>query len=108
MTRIFDHIDLRVRDLQASAPFYRQLLPLLGFSIRVDIPGWLQFEAPGREATDFFGVTEDPGHANNRTNASHGPWAISRVLNGEANSSSINPVRRATAKNWLACAAVHK
>lgn len=67
MKRILDHIDLRVRDLERAGPFYRQLLPLLGFTVRIDIPGWLQFEAPGREATEFFGVTQDPAHVCNGT-----------------------------------------
>lgn len=67
MARIFDHVDLRVRDMGVAAPFYRQLLPLLGFTVRLEIPDWLQFEAPGREATEFFGVTEDRSHVPNRT-----------------------------------------
>lgn len=76
MVRILDHIDLRVRDLALAAPFYRQLLPLLGFTVRVDVPGWLQFEAPGQEATEFFGVTEDPGHVANGTRIAF--WAGSK------------------------------
>ena len=75
MSRIFDHVDLRVRDLGRAAPFYRQFLPLLGFTVRLDIPSWLQFEAPGREATEFFGVTEDPNHVANRTRIAF--WATS-------------------------------
>jgi len=76
MPRIFDHIDLRVRDLRQAAPFYRQLLPLLGFTVQLDIPGWLQFEAPGPEAVEFFGVTEDPRHVANRTRIAF--WASSK------------------------------
>ena len=76
MSRIFDHVDLRVRDLEQAAPFYRQLLPLLGFTVRLDIPGWLQFEAPGREANEFFGVTEDRQHVANRTRIAF--WASSK------------------------------
>lgn len=76
MARIFDHVDLRVKDMARAAPFYRRLLPLLGFSVRVDIPDWLQFEAPGREATEFFGLTGDPSHVPNRTRIAF--WASSR------------------------------
>ena len=76
MARILDHVDLRVRDMARAAPFYRRLLPLLGFTVRVDIPDWLQFEAPGREATEFFGVTEDPAHVPNRTRIAF--WASSK------------------------------
>ncbi len=67
MTRIFDHVDLRVRSLPEAAPFYLALLPELGFAKRVEIEGWLQFECAGDRASEFFGVTEDPAH---RPNAS--------------------------------------
>lgn len=67
MPRLFDHVDLRVRDLTVAGPFYRQFLPLLGFTVRVDIEGWIQFEAPGPDAAEFFGVTEDKAHQPNRS-----------------------------------------
>ena len=76
MSRILDHIDLRVRDLEQAAPFYRKLLPLLGFTVRVEIPGWLQFEAGGRAASEFLGVTEDRNHVANRTRIAF--WAGSK------------------------------
>lgn len=67
--RRFDHVDLRVADLARAAPFYEALLNALGFTRRVEIEGWLQFEAAGEgpEATEFFGVTEDRAHVPNRT-----------------------------------------
>jgi catechol 2,3-dioxygenase-like lactoylglutathione lyase family enzyme len=76
MPRIFDHVDLRVRSLAESGGFYRALLPLLGFTERVDIENWLQFEAQGSDATEFFGVTEDPAHRPNRSRIAF--WADSR------------------------------
>ncbi len=76
MTRIIDHIDLRVKSMEQAAPFYRAFLPLLGFTARLDIPGWLQFEAPGKEATAFFGLAEDPQHVANRTRIAF--WAASK------------------------------
>lgn|SRR5690606_19932556 len=76
MGRILDHVDLRVRALEEAGPFYRRLLPLLGFTVQVDIPGWLQFEAPGPEASEFFGVTEDPAHVANGTRIAF--WAPTR------------------------------
>ena len=45
MKRHFDHIDLRVPKLADVAAFYETLLPALGFSQRVAVEGWLQFEA---------------------------------------------------------------
>lgn len=77
MGRIFDHIDLRVRRMDDSAPFYRALLPLLGFSVRVEIEGWLQFEAPGPGPTEFFGITEDSEHRPNRNRIAF--WAETKT-----------------------------
>jgi catechol 2,3-dioxygenase-like lactoylglutathione lyase family enzyme len=77
--RIFDHIDLRVRDLSVAGPFYRQLLPLVGFTVAVDIPGWIQFEAPGTEAAEFFGVTEEKAHPPNRSRIAFWADSIHRV-----------------------------
>lgn len=79
MKRIFDHVDLRVRRMEECAPFYRALLPMLGFSVKVEIEGWLQFEAPGRSATEFFGVTEDRGHRPNRTRIAFWAESTARV-----------------------------
>lgn len=74
--RLFDHIDLRVHRMDLCGPFYRQFLPLLGFTDYVDLDGWLQFQAAGTEATEFFGVTEDRGHRPNRSRVAF--WADSR------------------------------
>jgi catechol 2,3-dioxygenase-like lactoylglutathione lyase family enzyme len=65
MKRIFDHVDLRVPDLRRAGSFYRTLLPALGFTVEVAIPGWLQFEAPGSGPTQFFGIIEDRAHRPN-------------------------------------------
>lgn len=76
MGRIFDHVDLRVHRMEDAGPFYCALLPLLGFAVRVKIEGWLQFEAAGTGATEFFGLTEDRGHRPNRTRIAF--WADSK------------------------------
>jgi predicted enzyme related to lactoylglutathione lyase len=65
MKRLFDHIDLRVPRLADGANFYETLLPVLGFTRRVDVEGWLQFEAANDALTEFFGITESPGHVPN-------------------------------------------
>ena len=65
MGRIFDHVDLRVRDLPSCTRFYEAFLPLVGFTQRVSLEGWLQFESVGPGATEFFGVTEDSEHKPN-------------------------------------------
>ena len=79
MSRLFDHVDLRVRSLADAGAFYRSLLPLLGFTLRVDIQGWLQFEAPGPAATEFFGVVEDAGHQPNRNRIAFWAESLQRV-----------------------------
>jgi len=65
MRRRFDHIDLRAPRLADVTAFYEMLLPALGFSRDVRVEGWLQFEAADGEITEFFGVTESPGHVPN-------------------------------------------
>ena len=67
MNRIFDHIDLRVPDLAAAEPFYAMLLPVLGFTRKVDVEGWLQWEASDEAITEFFGITESAAHVANET-----------------------------------------
>ncbi|MET0262441.1 MAG: VOC family protein [Rariglobus sp.] len=75
--RVFDHVDLRVADLAVAAPFYEALLPALGFTRRVEIEGWLQFEAAGEGATEFFGVTQDAEHVANANRIAF--WADSNA-----------------------------
>lgn len=75
MKRHFDHIDLRVPRLADVVPFYETLLPALGFSQKVAVEGWLEFEAPGETATEFFGITESPAHVSNENRIAF--WADS-------------------------------
>ncbi|RBP46273.1 putative lactoylglutathione lyase [Roseimicrobium gellanilyticum] len=67
MPRRFDHIDLRVRNLEEVRAFYDTFLPALGFAHDAQIEGWIQYDAIGEDGTlrDFFGVTESPGHVAN-------------------------------------------
>ena len=75
--RLFDHIDLRVKNRAAAQKFYAQLLPEIGF--RVDKSGkeWALFEADGGKAVDFFGFTEELDHTPNGTRIAF--WAESRT-----------------------------
>lgn len=43
-----------------AVPFYERLLPALGFTRKVDVAGWLQFEAGEDDITEFFGITNPP------------------------------------------------
>ena len=76
MSRRYDHIDLRVRSMAEARSFYQLLLPALGFTRKVGVENWLQFEAEGTGgATEFFGVTESPQHAANEARIAF--WADS-------------------------------
>jgi len=79
MPRIFDHVDLRVKSLAAAAPFYHALLPALGFNVRVEIAGWLQFERSDAQASEFFGVTEDSMHSPNASRIAFWAESTARV-----------------------------
>lgn len=65
MPRRFDHIDLRVPKLADVTEFYGALLPALGFSRRVPVEDWFEFEATGDGVSEFFGITESPKHVPN-------------------------------------------
>ena len=88
MPRQFDHIDLRVRNMAETKPFYDVLLPALGFTHDAKIAGWVQYEAvSGSEAPVFFGLTESR-HIQSRTvreirdcaNKTHGEQIILKHL----------------------------
>ena len=77
MSRRFDHVDLRVRNLAEVRPFYEVLLPAIGFTREASIPGWLTYEAEDSDgATEFFGVTESPSHVANECRVAF--WVDSR------------------------------
>ena len=77
-TRLYDHIDLRVRDMETAKRFYAQVLPALGFTEPGDDNVWFSLYAPGdsEQKPPFFGVTHDPEHRPNGTRISF--WADSR------------------------------
>ena len=76
MPRQFDHIDLRVRNMAETKPFYDVLLPALGFTHDAKIAGWVQYEAvSGSEAPVFFGLTESRRHVANECRVAF--WADS-------------------------------
>ena len=91
--RLFDHIDLRVKNRENAQRFYAQILPAIGF--RVDKSGdqWGLFEAKGNGAVAFFGFTEDADHQPNGNRIAF--WAESR----EAVDKAGEVVRRAGGKN---------
>jgi len=75
MPRLYDHIDLRVPSLRNATPFYEAVIPALGFTRRVDVEDWLQYESSSESAGAFFGVTESPEHVANENRIAF--WAES-------------------------------
>ncbi len=65
-TRLFDHLDLRVRDLKEADAFYRLILPPLGFPTRGATPHCIYFEAAGNHPKpEFIALIEDKNHTPN-------------------------------------------
>jgi len=91
--RLFDHIDLRVKNREEAQRFYAQILPALGF--RADKSGdkWGLFEAEGNVAVDFFGFTEEADHRPNGNRIAF--WAPSR----ESVDKAAEVIRAAGGKN---------
>lgn len=77
MRRCFDHIDLRAPRLADVQSFYETLLPALGFTRDMRIGGWLSYEAVNGETTEFFGITESPGHIANENRIAF--WAENKA-----------------------------
>src|SRR5215470_9763780 len=75
--RCFDHIDLRVTDMETAKKFYRKFLPELGFVH--EKPGrsfHTFFSAVGDQPSEFFGLSPDKNHKPNRTRVAF--WADTR------------------------------
>jgi catechol 2,3-dioxygenase-like lactoylglutathione lyase family enzyme len=92
-TRLFDHIDLRVKNREAAQRFYAQILPAIGFRIDKSGERWGTFEAEGSVGVDFFGFTEEADHRPNGNRIAF--WAPSR----EAVDKLGDVLRKAGAKN---------
>ena len=75
--RLFDHIDLRVRDRRKAQRFYAAILPAIGFTADKSGDEWGQFEGDQPDMkNEFFGFTEDPNHSPNETRIAF--WAETR------------------------------
>lgn len=84
-TRLFDHIDLRVKNMEAASKFYRNFLPQLGFVQERAEPApagvaggdfHTFYSAGGDKPSEFFGLTEDKNHHPNGTRIAF--WADTR------------------------------
>ncbi|HEY4246792.1 MAG TPA: VOC family protein [Lacunisphaera sp.] len=66
--RLFDHLDLRVTSLMEVEPFYRVVLPALGFPVRVSVETWVCYEASrDHSKPEFVALIEDRNHTPNAT-----------------------------------------
>jgi catechol 2,3-dioxygenase-like lactoylglutathione lyase family enzyme len=76
-TRFLDHIDLRVRDIDAARKFYGKILPAIGFTNKTsDDDDCVTYRATGEGMPEFFCFTVDPNHQPNGTRISF--WADTR------------------------------
>ena len=67
-TRCFDHIDLRVKDMEVARKFYGRFLPELGFVHESPGEDFHTFYAAGGDRPlEFFGFTQDKDHRPNGT-----------------------------------------
>jgi catechol 2,3-dioxygenase-like lactoylglutathione lyase family enzyme len=83
--RLLDHIDLRVKSMDAGIKFYARFLPQLGFVHEKHEPppagtalptNHTFYSAGGDKASEFFGLTEDKNHRPNETRIAF--WADTR------------------------------
>jgi predicted enzyme related to lactoylglutathione lyase len=75
--RVFDHIDLRVKDRARAQKFYAKILPAIGFALDKSAEEWGAFEMDGAcKPSEFFGFTEDANHCPNDTRIAF--WADTR------------------------------
>ena len=66
--RLFDHIDLRVRDLVEADSFYAIILPALGFSTRIQEKDCVSYDSiSDHPKPECINLTEDRDHVPNRT-----------------------------------------
>jgi catechol 2,3-dioxygenase-like lactoylglutathione lyase family enzyme len=100
--RLFDHIDLRVKNLDAAAKFYAKFLPQLGFAHEKHEPAPLGsglpdnhtfYSADRGKPAEFFGLTPEKNHQPNETRIAF--WAETRAKVDEV----AKLVREAGGKN---------
>jgi catechol 2,3-dioxygenase-like lactoylglutathione lyase family enzyme len=77
--RLFDHLDLRVRDLHAADAFYSRFLPEVGFPVRREAPDHaLSFDAQSDgPKPEFVALIEDGAHTPNASRIAF--WAETKA-----------------------------
>src|SRR5216117_1019612 len=92
-TRCFDHIDLRVTNMEAATKFYVKIMPQLGFVHESPGDDYYTFYAGGGERPlEFFCFSEDKNHRPNGTRIAF--WADTRFAcrwdDGDRKSTRLN------------------
>jgi predicted lactoylglutathione lyase len=73
----FQHIDLRVTDMESARPFYSKLLPAVGFVREDSGERWRVYYAEGKPpSAAWFAFTEEKDHLPNSSRIAF--WAVSR------------------------------
>jgi len=76
-SRLFDHIDLRVRNRAQAQEFFAKILPEIGFTLDKSAEEWGAFEKDGGgKPAEFFAFDEDANHRPNETRIAF--WAETR------------------------------
>src|ERR1041384_5410326 len=80
-SRYFDHIDLRVKDMERAKKFYVPVLAALGFTVDQSSKTWVTYAAPviAGQPTEFFGFTHAPNHPTNGRRISFGAYSRAEV-----------------------------
>ena len=91
--RLFDHIDLRVKNREIAQRFYAQVLPAIGFTADKSGEEWGQFQPAGKTPVEFFAFDEEADHKPNANRIAF--WAESRAAVDKV----AEVVRKAGGKN---------
>jgi predicted lactoylglutathione lyase len=91
--RLFDHIDLRVKNREIAQQFYAQVLPAIGFKADKSDEEYGQFQPPGKTPVEFFSFQEEADHKPNANRIAF--WAESRAAVDKV----AEVVRKAGGKN---------
>jgi catechol 2,3-dioxygenase-like lactoylglutathione lyase family enzyme len=91
--RLYDHIDLRVKNREIAQRFYEQVLPAIGFNSDKSGEECGQFQPEGKTPAEFFAFEEKADHKPNANRIAF--WAESRAVVDKV----ADVVRKAGGKN---------
>lgn len=78
----FNHIDLRVKDLEVALPFFMKILPVLGFTREYHSEEWKVFATENvLPDAAYFAITESPDQCPNHNRIAFGAQSREMVDN---------------------------